>query len=80
MMPDILIRNIDEETLKKLKSKAAENNRSLQAELHEMIDKHAGHGLTKFKNLVKDLQAEYKATGVKHSDSVEYIRELRDSR
>lgn len=79
-MPDVLIRNIDEETLKKLKSKAAANNRSLQNELHEMIERHAGYDLEKFKKIVKETIEDYKANGIKHSDSVEIIRELRDSR
>ncbi|WP_408005549.1 FitA-like ribbon-helix-helix domain-containing protein [Rhodohalobacter halophilus] len=34
-MPDVLIRNIDEKTLENLKKKAAENNRSLEAELNK---------------------------------------------
>ncbi len=76
-MPDVLIRNIDEETLEKLKAKAAANNRSLQNELHEMIERHAANDLTEFKNLIKELQAEYKAKGTRHSDSVEILRELR---
>ncbi len=42
-MPDILIRNIDKETLEKLKSKAAEKNRQLQAELHEMSQDELEH-------------------------------------
>jgi plasmid stability protein len=79
-MPDVLIRNIDEETLEKLKAKAAANNRSLQNELHEMIARHAGYDLEKFKNIVKETIEDYKANGIKHSDSVEIIRELRDSR
>ncbi|MCR9132100.1 MAG: hypothetical protein NXI08_05990 [bacterium] len=79
-MPDVLIRNIDEKTLEKLKAKAAANNRSLQNELHEMIERHAGYDLEKFKNIVKETIEDYKANGIKHSDSVEIIRELRDSR
>lgn len=78
-MPDVLIRNIDEKTLEKLKAKIL-NNRSLQNELHEMIARHAGYDLEKFKNIVKETIEDYKANGIKHSDSVEIIRELRDSR
>lgn len=55
-----MIRNIDEKTLEKLKAKAAVNNRSLQNELHEMIERHAGNDLTEFKSLIIELQAEYK--------------------
>lgn len=33
-MPQVLIRDLDDETLRKLKKRAAENHRSLQRELH----------------------------------------------
>lgn len=45
-----------------------------------MIARHAGYDLEKFKNIVKETIEDYKANGIKHSDSVEIIRELRDSR
>ena len=40
-MPDILIRNLDEKTTKRLKARALANRRSLQAEVKEMIERAA---------------------------------------
>lgn len=79
-MPDVLIRNIDSKKLAILKANAAKNNRSLQAELHEMIDAHTSNDLSNFKNMVMEIQAEYKAEGKLFSDSTEDIRDLRDER
>ncbi len=36
-MPQVLIRDLDDETLRKLKKRAAENHRSLQRELHFIL-------------------------------------------
>lgn len=40
-MPQVLIRDIDNETLKKLKKRAEENHRSLQRELHVILSEAA---------------------------------------
>ena len=41
-MPDILIRNLDEQTTKRLKARASANRRSVQAEVKEMIERSGG--------------------------------------
>ncbi len=76
-MPDVLIRNIDEETLEKLKSKAAANNRSLQNELHEMINAYTFNNLDEMRSIIAESVEKYKTEGRSFSDSVE---ELRDDR
>lgn len=40
-MPQVLIRDLDDETLRKLKKRAAENRRSLQRELHLILSQAA---------------------------------------
>ena len=77
-MPDILIRNIDKEKLEKLKARAKKNNRSLQNELHEMIDAYTYNNLDEMRSIVSEAIEEYKAQGRTFSDSVKDIREDRD--
>ncbi len=43
-MPDILIRDLDEQIVKRLKSRAKAHGRSLQAEVHQLLKQGAGHG------------------------------------
>lgn len=77
-MPDVLVRNIDEKTLNNWKKRAARNNRSLQAELKEMID---ALGRTDPDEVRKEIRAtfeKYRAEGRQFSDSVDLIREIRD--
>lgn len=77
-MPDVLVRNIDEKTLNNWKKRAARNNRSLQAELKEMID---SLGRTDPEEVKKEIRAtleKYRAEGRQFSDSVDLIREIRD--
>jgi plasmid stability protein len=40
-MAKVLIRDLDERTITKLKERAARNNRSLQAELHTIVERAA---------------------------------------
>ncbi len=78
MLKDVLVRNIDEETLKKLKKKASFNNRSLQAELKDVLEDHAGPDIEKVRAMARETIREYKAEGRKFSDSTEDIREDRE--
>lgn len=77
---NVLVRNIDEETLEKLKKKAAANNRSLQEELKELLEMHAGPDIEKVRNRVREILEAYKAEGRKFSDSTEQIRKMREER
>ncbi|HEX6981261.1 MAG TPA: hypothetical protein VF181_00735 [Balneolaceae bacterium] len=78
MSKDVLIRNIDEETLKKLKNKAAANNRSLQAELKSLLEDYAGPDIEEVRAMVRENLAKYRAEGRMFSDSTKDIREDRD--
>lgn len=78
MAKDVLIRNIDEETLEKLKKKAAANNRSLQAELKSLLESYAGPDIEETRNRVHEIIKKYRAEGRMFSDSTKDIREDRE--
>ena len=78
MAKDVLIRNIDEETLDKLKNKAATNNHSLQAELKSLLESHAGPDIEKVRSMARESIRKYRVEGRKFSDSTKDIREDRE--
>jgi len=77
-MADVLIRNIDKDTLKKLKELAKNNNRSLQEELKELVDSYAKPDFEETRNRVNDILTKYKASGKRFPDSGKEISEERD--
>lgn len=77
-MPNVLIRNIDKETLDRLKSIAEKNNRSLQGELLEILRESAVPKMEEARNMVHDLLEEYRTEGRAFSDSAEDLSEDRD--
>ena len=77
-MADVLIRNIDKNTLSKLKERAKENNRSLQEELKELVEFHAKPDLTETRNRVNEILVKYKASGKSFPDSGEELSEDRE--
>ncbi len=77
-MPDVLVRNIDEKTLNNWKKRAERNNRSLQAELKEMIDALGKVDIEETRNMVREELTKYRAEGRMFSNSVDDIREIRD--
>lgn len=79
-MPDVLIRDIDEETLKNLKKNAAYRNRSLQADLKSILEEHGRRSLEDSKKEILAFRDKLRKEGRFFSDSTEIIREMRDSR
>ncbi|MFV1884412.1 MAG: FitA-like ribbon-helix-helix domain-containing protein [Balneola sp.] len=77
-MPDVLIRNIEEDILNKLKEKAEKNNRSLQGELHEILRSYVGPDIEEARNMVNEILTEYRAEGRTFSDSADDLREDRE--
>lgn len=77
-MADVLIRNVDEKTLEKLKAKAEKHNRSLQGELHEILREYVGPDIEEVRNMVNEILTEYRAEGKSFSDSADDLREDRD--
>jgi plasmid stability protein len=78
MPKNVLIRNIDEETLDKLKNKAAGNHRSLQEELKSLLESYAGPDIEETRKMVRETLAKYRAEGRMFSDSTKDIREARE--
>jgi plasmid stability protein len=77
-MPDLLVRNLDRDVLKRLKLSAEEHRRSLQAEIHEILERASTRNLAETRRLssrwLKHLQ------GTAQSDSTDLIREDRERR
>lgn len=77
-MPDVLIRNIDKETLDKLKERAKSNNRSLQEELKDLLEGYAKPDIEETRNRVNEILTKYKASGKSFPDSGDELSEDRD--
>jgi len=78
-MAQILVRNLDPETVEKLKENARRNGRSLQAEARRILEGEAHLPKLDMKG-ARELLAQFRKRfdGRKFSDSVELIREDRD--
>lgn len=77
-MPDVLIRNIDKNTLKRLKERAKKNNRSLQEEMKELVELHAKPDIDETIERVNDILVKYRDSGKSFPDSGEELSEERD--
>lgn len=74
-MPDVLVRNIEAEVLEKMKLRAKQNGRSLQAELKLLISSFIGSvSASDFETASKIKE---KLRGRQFSDSVEFLKEDR---
>lgn len=74
-MATILVRNLDEQTVQRLKERAARNKRSLQKEVHEILERAAL--ITVIDSQALAARIREKLSGRKHSDSAALIREDR---
>lgn len=71
-MPDLLIRNLDAETLKRLKQRAKRSGRSLQSETKGILEQAAGRTVDE----ALDVAAQWrKKLGKRSTDSAEILRE-----
>jgi len=77
-MPDLLIRDIDAKTIIRLKKRAKNANRSLQAELHEILNRAAKQDVVEFAKVAARVRREL--SGRRHSDSAALIADDRLSR
>ena len=77
-MPNLLIRDIDDQLLGQLKSAAKTNGRSLQAEIHDALARAGTRSIAETRKLssawLKRLQSS------QQSDSAKLIRETRNKR
>ena len=76
-MTDILIRNVPEEILSKLREKAANNKRSLQQELLLLIESAAEEDKFNVASSASIIREKLTAYEKSYSDSTELIREDR---
>ncbi|MEA2164414.1 MAG: antitoxin FitA [Thermoanaerobaculia bacterium] len=75
---DVLIRDLDEKTVKKLKKRAETGNRSLQAELKAILEEAAAQDWQRTWAAADRIFEELRATGRKFSDTTELLREDRE--
>jgi len=78
VMPNVLVRNLDEGVLKELKAAAKAHGRSLQAEIHAVLQNASARRLAKTRRL--SAQWMKRLRGSTQSDSAALIREDRDAR
>ena len=77
-MAKLTIRNLDDEVVKRLKKKAKDNGRSLEAELRVLLSETANRLTGKEARALADRIAAMTPEGVKQTDSAELLREDRD--
>ncbi len=77
-MGNFLIRNLDAQTVKRLKESAKRHGRSLQAEIREILKEATPYTMEEIRAMCDKWLKRLK--GRKFSDSAELIREDRDAR
>jgi hypothetical protein len=77
-MPNILVRDISDSALEKLKSAAKRRNRSLQQELKELIEHRALHVSADLVSQAEAIREKLRKKGRKHSDSTRLLRKDRE--
>jgi plasmid stability protein len=77
-MADVLIRDLDEQILSRLKSAARARGRSLQREIHEALKRASTCSLAETRRLSKEWVK--RLHGSSQSDSTKLIRRERDKR
>lgn len=75
-MAQLLIRNIDPETVEQIKLRAKKHNRSLQGEAKLILEEAASYNIVKSKKLSERIRKSL--SDKKFTDSSELIREDRD--
>ncbi len=74
-MPNVLVRDVDEKVLEKLKTKAARNGRSLQREVQIILNEAINFEPLSDSEVAKKIKDSLR--GRQHSDSAELLREDR---
>ena len=78
-MPDVLIRNVPERVLERLKRRAAHHHRSLQGELMTVLELAASEtGAKSPADLADEMRRRLASTGRTSTDSTPLIREDRE--
>lgn len=74
-MPQVLVRNLDKAVVDRLKRRARRRGRSLQAELHDILERAARTDMTEARQAAERIRR--KLADRSHSDSAELIAEDR---
>ncbi len=77
-MASITVRNLDDDVVERLKYKAKQNGRSLEAEVRELLKQAADRKTPEELLAIADRIAAMTPEGVKQTDSAELLREDRD--
>jgi plasmid stability protein len=78
-MADILIRNIDEQTLERLKNKAMANNRSMNAEIKSLLEEYAGTTAREEAiSMISEARVSYETGKKDRPNLLKMFREARD--
>lgn len=77
-MANLTIRNVDDEVVERLKKRAKDNERSLEAEVRTILKNAAGRLSGREARALAERITAMTPKGVKQTDSVELIREDRD--
>lgn len=77
-MANLTIRNLEDHVVERLKKKAAQRGRSLEAELREILRQAANRKTREELLAAADRIAAMTPKGIKQTDSAELIREDRD--
>jgi len=75
-MAQIIVRNLDDAVVERLKARARDNNRSLEAEVRHILEQSEKVDITRARLIV--MERRKKLQGRKFADSVELIREDRE--
>ena len=78
-MANALVRDLDDQVYERLKAHAVGNNRSLEAELREILVA-ASKQVSRAEARARTAEIRQRLSGRTHSDSAELIREDRDTR
>lgn len=75
---NVLIRDLNDDTVETLKKRASERNRSLQAELKAIVEEAAAQDWSKTWAAADRIFEELRRSGQKFSDTTQLLREDRD--
>ena len=76
-MAQILVRDLDDDLVKRLKNRASRDGRSLQAEVKMILEQAAKIDMDTAQSMLDQFRRRFK--GKEFSDSTELVREDRDS-
>jgi len=77
IMAQILVRDLDDDLVKRLKNRASRDGRSLQAEVKMILEQAAKIDMDTAQSMLDQFRRRFK--GKEFSDSTELVREDRDS-